>query len=759
MELNFKNHLFLGTEELDHFKDSLKSNGYERLFKQSIISYGVSKLPTDTNFNALKVISGTTNGQLTVKAGMAIDSNIDAIELPTDQVDVLTTAGDSVTRYVILKYNSSNTVKGTVNITATGQVTGTGTEFTKVLRGMPNFPTVVSFNASANTAEYSVASVTNDTNMQLNVVAGSLTAETNKTMSIVGTFTPSVSIPAASKYPMQRDLWTLTLETTNTANGTTSFALASVNNNGTTTVINDLRSSNIFSLGAGTVVSSALSTTNKCIGVTGVRYGGLKSPKDKNVMIVEWGWFAKNADWSFNATSNKITITGGSGGAMATTAGFTTGDFDGWYVYEHNQGNKFKVISSTAAGGNIELIIEAPQTVPDGTKAINVVPSAEHIELKVKVVGGNANQERIVSFPISDRVGHILVDASASPNYQLDWRHVKENELTAFGPMNDGSFQPEANWNTSTEALTTNAPVAYTYAAGVPVVLNTKNHHDDKASRTENNTFTGINIFNGKVELNKEIKLGSSVISTAGYVGNDNGLFLADSVHTVTITGVGDMVFTGFTGGTEGKIGVIQSSLSSTANIVLRHENTGSSAANRINLSDNVNVTLAPGDTIWLRYEGAASRWVQVAQSIAASSNAPTWQDYTTAPTYIGTNAGNMSRIGASSGRYMIKDNTLFVNIDLDNTSSAPLASLSQVSLALPTLPAGKSVSNSTFIGSVVASTTGSNTGQPNRPVLASVTAGGGISFQSVFFDSANWTPIGGGNRIDFTLSAVIPLI
>lgn len=68
---------------------------------------------------------------------------------------------------------------------------------------------------------------------------------------------------------------------------------------------------------------------------------------------------------------------------------------------------------------------------------------------------------------------------------------------------------------------------------------------------------------------------------------------------------------TGLTGGFDGKILVIRNIGS--ANIVFTHEDTNSTAANRITSSTAGNLTIAPNGTVIFQYDNTASRWFDLA--------------------------------------------------------------------------------------------------------------------------------------------------
>ena len=265
-KLKLANNLFLGKEELNHMIDSLGESGYKEFIKHMIQSYGVARTFEDSAFDSFKVVNGTSGGNISVQAGYAFDQNLNIIHNPALAEDILTSPSDSTARWVILTNAAGYVEEGTVDVDASGALTGTGTLFSEVLRGGNDFPSKISFPDSAsNTGEYNLSTVTSDTAAQLNVAVGSMTAETGIKYKIVGTFTPGVTPSVSDKDPFERNYFSVTLESSNTSDGLTTFALASVSYDGVSLTIADLRAGNQFSGGSGS--AGSLSLTNPVVGL------------------------------------------------------------------------------------------------------------------------------------------------------------------------------------------------------------------------------------------------------------------------------------------------------------------------------------------------------------------------------------------------------------------------------------------------------------------------------------------------------------
>jgi len=167
MDLKLSNDLFLGLAELKHLKLSLKEEGYEKIIQQMVTSYGVVRsssitnivtvqLQTSNRFTALQPVASGL-GKITVKAGKAVDKNLDVIDVKEDRDQILNIAADGVKRYVTVAYRKTVNEQGTIDVQADGTIVGTGTNFTERLRGQSNFPSKIriiqpTFAESINTA-------------------------------------------------------------------------------------------------------------------------------------------------------------------------------------------------------------------------------------------------------------------------------------------------------------------------------------------------------------------------------------------------------------------------------------------------------------------------------------------------------------------------------------------------------------------------------------------------------------------------------
>lgn len=181
-KLKISPNLFLEVNELQRFGKFLIDDGWKRVLKTFLKNFGIVENETNSYF---KVIAGANNSTVIINAGIAFDSNLDAIVL-SENLE-LTVTNTNTNRWIVASRAVTNEESGVVSIKSDGTLIGINTEFTKVLRGQPNFPTKVKFNSTSNAGEYEVVSVKSDTSALL---SGSFVNQSGMKYSVIGTFTP-----------------------------------------------------------------------------------------------------------------------------------------------------------------------------------------------------------------------------------------------------------------------------------------------------------------------------------------------------------------------------------------------------------------------------------------------------------------------------------------------------------------------------------------------------------------------------------------
>lgn len=704
-DLKLSNDLFLGKEELNHLKKSLREDGYEDYLRHMIQSYGVAQLPSDAALESFKVIEGTNPGDISIQAGFAFDNTMNIIENPSLAQNIHSIATDSVTRFVILTNNTSVLEEGTLSIGVDGTLTGTGTLFTEVLRGGPEFPAKISFPDSvSNTGEYLVASVTDDTNAQLNVAAGSMTAEAGITYRIVGTFTPGANPTTAQKYPFEKNFFTTTIEDTDTSDGLTTFVLASVSYDGADLTITDLRSLNKFSTGSEI---QSVAAANPLVGLEKVTYAGENDPKAYNSAYVGWGFKSLTTEWSIDTSLNQITITDGSGGAWDDKSFFTPGDFDGWYVFSKEDGQTLKISTSLNDGADILLNIEHTDDIP-GTSDLVIIPPVPFISFLITNSTFPAGI-RTVTFPTHQGEGIIPALAGESDQavtHTLYWRHINGILSTGWNLINDGEYLQEDKFNANgTQISPTQTP--YTTGNFTPI-LSSLNHGEDKASRSQNNTFAETNTFGGISQINGPIqRLGQPVAQGGTAIAFD-----ATNINSVIITTSTNGGFAGIAGGVDGKELRIYNSLDSTTDFRLYQESGGSAAENRLDVkreTANKVLSVPVGHWVTLVYDGTAERWIYSSSSFENNI----WLTTAVEPTFTEGGGPAISFDSGSSVTWIkTVNNALHIHFNwiFDVPGAQTISAISfDFSTLLPGTASG-ALSSQFFLGTVAAAAGGSHT-------------------------------------------------
>lgn len=245
--LKFSDNLFLGKQELSRFKQALDDTGFRRFFGLSIANYGVVQNASGA-FTNFQTQIGTNTNSIKVLAGYAIDSAVNLITFPT--TDNIPVPADSNWYWVKISFTYSANEQGTFSVDTAGNLTGVNSNLTAVLRGIPNNPSKIKFpNATLNTGEYYVNTITNDSSATL---SGTFVNESNLTLSVVGSFTPDAVPLSGDKQIFQYDScsMSLVLETVSNTPPTLisgkEFVIARVQNTGAGYNIQDKRSLNLF---------------------------------------------------------------------------------------------------------------------------------------------------------------------------------------------------------------------------------------------------------------------------------------------------------------------------------------------------------------------------------------------------------------------------------------------------------------------------------------------------------------------------------
>jgi len=317
--------LFLETNELKRNNFFIEEDGWKKFACSIVNQYGVANCPDETSF---EIVQDSTNiNAVNVLPGLAYDEEMQAIMNKQSQQFIMTNNG--LKKWFVIKYVSTNIEAGTVSVNANGQITGIGTEFTKVLRGQPNFPTKVIFNSVVNDFEYEVVKVISDTQA---IVAGNIINEANLQYSVVGTFTPGFLPPVQSRLIYLYDSCAITVIEQNNEPFLSpgQFLIGSVEFSSTSQlIIEDLRIYNMFN-GNGGIYGGDQSDENPICSLIKTN----PFPKFDNIELVfEHGYQINIFTTSGMDNSPTLTITGGTNnvlGNVPTT--IPSGIFNGWVL-------------------------------------------------------------------------------------------------------------------------------------------------------------------------------------------------------------------------------------------------------------------------------------------------------------------------------------------------------------------------------------------------------------------------------------------
>ena len=387
MDVNFSNNLFISSAELNRFKQSLGEKGWKVFAKHLVKQFGIANSGNNTYF--LPAAKTGETEVITIRPGVAFDSdmNIISLEQATDISLPIAQLTNGSKYWIILSHKTTHFEEGTVNVTAQGALTGSGTDFLSVLRGQPDFPTKIRLQSQVNTGDYEVVYVSSATSA---VLAGSFTQEQNLKYSVIGTFTPGF-IPSDSnaqiysydscdiRVVIATDISALDLEEGK------DFLICSVGYEQTSMQLQDYRI--YYALDNPyyeTIDSSKELSEDKLVSMPKC---SIVSKNSKGVLVellLEHGFKVTNFETNVLSTGYRIDIQGTSN-VFPSEDSLTNQDhlFKGWYLLNRQTMNYSIVDDSTSN----QLFIK--QLNPDsvtGTDTI-LIPPFDEIEYQVAVSG------------------------------------------------------------------------------------------------------------------------------------------------------------------------------------------------------------------------------------------------------------------------------------------------------------------------------------------------------------------------------------
>ena len=379
--LKFSSNLFLEVNELQRFNKFLEEDGWKRAMKAISKNFGIVENASNSYFKVTP--RAGSNSVIVINAGIAFDSNMDAIVM-TDDLE-LSVGNTGSNRWVILSRAVTNEEQGTVSINSDGSLSGIGTEFTKVLRGQPNFPVKVKFNSTSNNGEYEVVSVTSDTSALL---SGSFVNQSNIKYSVVGTFTPGFQPTEDNKMIYEYDSYNIEVVDSEDRPAVSGdeFILAMISFDASGSMnVSDERIRYMFN-NPYTQSDESDNSTDPLVSLlsTGV-VGGIHavgSAAAEFELIMEHGYTVTKHELLTTSTSNTFNIISGQSNFLGT-GNIPDGMFKGWLLV--NRANmKYALIDDNS---NKSLYISNLDTsiILDSGNDFIIVPNCNEIEYEVTV--------------------------------------------------------------------------------------------------------------------------------------------------------------------------------------------------------------------------------------------------------------------------------------------------------------------------------------------------------------------------------------
>lgn len=441
--LKFSSNLFLEVNELQRFNKFLEEDGWKRAMKAISKNFGIVENASNSYFK-VTARSGS-NSVIVINAGIAFDSNMDAIVM-TDDLE-LSVGNTGSNRWVILSRAVTNEEQGTVSINSDGSLSGIGTEFTKVLRGQPNFPVKVKFNSTSNNGEYEVVSVTSDTSALL---SGSFVNQSNIKYSVVGTFTPGFQPTEDNKMIYEYDSYNIEVVDSEDrpAVSEDEFILAMISFDASGSMnVSDERIRYMFN-NPYTQSDESDNSTDPLVSLlsTGV-VGGIHavgSAAAEFELIMEHGYTVTRHELLTTSTSNTFNIISGQSNFLGT-GNIPDGMFRGWLLV--NRANmKYALIDDNS---NKSLYISNLDTsiILDSGNDFIIVPNCNVIEYEV-TVSNNVDRPNI-PFYFRSSIWNLYTRAKVHAFYPSNDVENFDNQVTItikYRLMdNSGNQQPFSN--------------------------------------------------------------------------------------------------------------------------------------------------------------------------------------------------------------------------------------------------------------------------------------------------------------------------
>lgn len=391
--LKTSENLFLEVNELQRLVKFLEEDGYKRVIKPFIKSYGI--VQDDINSNFKVTIKSGSPDTVVINPGMAFDTNLDAIIMESGLE--LTINDTGVKRWLILSRAVKNNERGTVSINLDGSMTGVGTEFTKVLRGQSNFPVKVKFESSLNLSEYEVVRVISDTSA---ILSGNFAVESGLNYSVIGTFTPGFQPLEENKMIYEYDSYNISIVDSEDkpAINENQFILASIEfDGGGVMSVSDERINYLFNNPYAQGVGAENASNNPLVSLLNVNtIGGINSVDTISAnfeLIIEHGYTVLEHDFNVTSATNVFNIVSGKCNFLGT-GDIPNGMFKGWLLLNRKNMKYAKIDDNV---NKAVYISKFDTSIIETGNDFVIIPDFKEIEYQVSI-SGNIDKPEIPFF-------------------------------------------------------------------------------------------------------------------------------------------------------------------------------------------------------------------------------------------------------------------------------------------------------------------------------------------------------------------------
>lgn len=422
-KLKFSSDLFLEVNELKRLVYFLKDDGYLKLVKSIISSYGIVNNVQNSSFKVRGKLNSTS--EVIIEPGLAYDSELNSIEL--DEEKELALPEGDVLKWIVLSYDTHNREVGKVSIKSDGTLTGVNTKFTEVLRGRTKFPTKVKLGSTINTDDYEVLSVNSDTNVTL---AGTFADEENLDYAVVGCFTPGFLPTDENKLIYEYDSSKIEIIESETEPEVDSnhFILASVAVVGSSLSIVDYRSEHIFNSNSFTEQTRlSQNPIMSMLACNNIGYGRIE-------LSLEHGYTISSYNVSEENDIPILRIVTGSCNFLGD-GDIADGFFNGWLLL--NRKNMKKLLINRNTNKTLYVNTLGSDFLESAGNDLVIVPNFAIIETEVTV-----NDKKYYFRQSSENAKYFVVVPINSGNnvVTLKYRMSTENDSTPYGNFSISNY-------------------------------------------------------------------------------------------------------------------------------------------------------------------------------------------------------------------------------------------------------------------------------------------------------------------------------